>query len=254
MRLTIRAGRGQAVNSKIELHQSIAPGALRTNRAFDLDAFAADYGGVTESKCRAGTLLYRQGEPADAMYYLQSGQVQITVVSSQGKEGILNLVDPGGWCGEGSLLGNRRRVATASCIAEGVVARLERANILQAIRQNPLVAEFFVSFALQKVIELRENLISQLFESSEARLARALLILANHGRGGAQSRVIRNVDQESLAQMVGTTRSRVNHFMNKFRRLGHIDYEGGIIFVHSSLATTAEGLSSFPDDDMAVAC
>lgn len=243
------------MNSRFESSQSIAAGALRTHRTFDLDAFAADYGGVTVSKCRQGTLLYRQGEIADAMYYLQSGQIQITVVSSQGKEGILGLVDPGGWCGEGCLLGNRQRVATASCIADSVVARLERGSLLRAIRQDPLIAEFLVAFSLQKAIELRDSLISQLFDSSERRLARALLVLANRGRGGAKNTIIRNVDQEGLAQMIGTTRSRVNHFMNKFRRLGHIDYDGGVIFVHRSLANIA-----FPDDQprpdgaIAVAC
>jgi CRP-like cAMP-binding protein len=243
------------MNSRIESSQSIAAGALRAHRTFDLDTFAADYGGVTVSKCRAGTLLYRQGESADAMYYLQSGQIQITVVSSQGKEGILGLLDPGGWCGEGCLLGNRQRVATASCLADSVVARLERGSVLRGIRQNPLIAEFFVAFALRKVIELRGNLISQLFDSSERRLARALLVLANHGRGeakngsDAKNNVIMNIDQEGLAQMIGTTRPRVNHFMNKFRRLGHIDYEGGVIFVHSSLANMAFSDDVAPPND-----
>lgn len=223
------------------------------NRAFDLDRFASDYGGVAVSKCGVGTVLYRQGEPADSLYYVQSGQVQITVVSRQGKEAILNLVDPGGWCGEGCLLGNRRRVATATCIADSGIARLDHTNVIRAIRQNPAIAEFFVGFALRKVVELRENLISQLFETSERRLARALLILANHGRSGAKDHVIRNLDQESFAQMIGTTRSRVNHFMNKFRRLGYIDYEGGTILVHGSLANIAEGLCPPSDDEIAIA-
>ncbi len=196
------------------------------------------------------------------MYYIQSGQIQITVVSSQGKEGILGLLDPGGWCGESCLLGKRQRVATASCIADSVVARLERASVLRGIRQNPLIAEYFVALVLQKAIELRENLISQLFDTSERRLARALLVLANHGRGeaknggDAKNNVIMNIDQEGLAQMIGTTRSRVNHFMNKFRRLGHIDYDGGVIFVHSSLANIAFHDDVVPphDDEMAIAC
>jgi len=244
------------MNSRFENNQPGSVGGLLTNRTFDLDAFAADYGGVTVSKCREGTLLYRQGEPADAMYYLQSGQIQITVVSSQGKEGILGLLDPGDWCGEGCLLGNRRRVATASCIIDSAVARLERRSVLRGIRQNPAIAEFFVDFALHRVIQLRESLISQLFDSSERRLARALLVLATHGQRGAAHIVIRNVDQEGLAQMIGTTRSRVNYFMNKFRRLGYIDYEGGAIFVHNSLSTIAlyDGAPPPPDDGMAIAC
>jgi len=243
------------MNTRTESHQSIAGGALRTTRTFDLDTFTADYGGVTVAKCRDGTLLYRQGENADAMYYLQSGQIQITVVSSQGKEGILNFVDPGGWCGEGCLLDNRQRVGTASCITDSVVARLERASVLRGIRQNPLIAEYFVGLVLQKVIEVRDSLISQLFDTSERRLARTLLVLASRGRGDAKDNVIRNVDQEGLAQMIGTTRSRVNHFMNKFRRLGHIDYDGGVIFVHSSLANIAfRDDVTPPHDAIAIAC
>lgn len=244
------------MNSRIDGNPSISAGALRTKRSFDLDAFAANYGGVTVSKCREATLLYRQGEPADAMYYLQSGQIQITVVSSHGKEGILGLLEPGNWCGEGCLLGNRIRVATALCYSDSVVARLERANIVRAIRENPAIAEYFIVFALQRVVQLRENLISQLFDSSEKRLARALLVLANYGRGGGTDNVIRKVDQEGLAQMIGSTRSRVNHFMNKFRRLGYIDYQGGVIFVHSSLANVAlhEDLLSPFKNDLAIAC
>jgi len=244
------------MNSRIDANPSVAGGALRPTRSFDLDAFIAKYGGVTVSKCRDGTLVYRQGEIADAMYYLQSGQIQITVVSSQGKEGILAVVEPGTLLGEGCLLGNRRRVASASCISDSVVARLERANVARAIRENSAIAEFFVVFALQKLVRLRENLISQLFDSSEQRLARLLISLANAGGGRAMNNVIRNVDQEGLAHMIGTTRSRVNLFMNKFRRLGYIDYEGSVIFVHGSLANAAiheESLSRL-EDEIAVAC
>lgn len=242
------------MNSGIESKRSGSVGGLSATRTIDLDAFAADYGGVTVSKCREGTLLYRQGQPADAMYYLQSGQIQITVVSSQGKEGIIGLLDPGDWCGEGCLLGNRRRVATAACMIDSAVARLESRSVLRGIRQNPAIAEFFVGFALQRAIQLRENLISQLFDSSEKRLARALLVLAMHGRRGAAHNVIHNVDQEGLAQMIGATRSRVNHFMNKFRRLGYIDYKGGTIYVHNSLSNISPHDGPPADDGMAIAC
>jgi CRP-like cAMP-binding protein len=129
------------MNLRTDFNRSSADAALRTSRAFDLDTFATTYGGVAVSTCRVGTLLYHQGEPADAMYYLQSGQAQITVVSSQGKEGILNVLEPGDWCGEGCLLGKRQRVATASCIADSVVARLERTSVIRSIRQNPAIAE-----------------------------------------------------------------------------------------------------------------
>lgn len=135
-----------------------------------------------------------------------------------------------------------------------VVARLERASVIRSIRQNPAIAEFFVALAMRKAVELRENLISQLFDSSERRLARSLMVLANDGRSGVASKVIRNVDQESLAQIIGSTRSRVNHFMNKFRRLGYIDYDGGMIVVHGALAGIALEDASSPRDEIATAC
>jgi CRP-like cAMP-binding protein len=147
-------------------------GVLDSRRSFDVEAFAANYGGVALSRLKPGTVLYSQGEPADARYYLQDGQLQITVVSSQGKEGILGVLEPGDFCGEGGLLANRIRVATATCIADSVVARIERASAVRAIRENAEIAGFFLAFALRRVVDLRENLISQLFDSAETRLAR----------------------------------------------------------------------------------
>ncbi len=231
-------------------------GALQSSRSLDVEALAARYGGVTILRLKAGARIYRQGEPADAMFYLQHGQVQITVVSSHGKEGNLGVLHGGSFCGEGCLLGNRVRVATAVCLADSVVARLERGNVIRAIRSDPAIAEFFVAFALRSLFRLRENLISQLFDSSEQRLARALLLLANHDGDFGADDLIRNIDQESLAQMIGTTRSRVNQFMNKFRKLGYIDYDCDVIAVHRSLSHFALGKDTFgaPDDDIAVAC
>jgi CRP/FNR family cyclic AMP-dependent transcriptional regulator len=196
--------------------------------SFDVEAFAASYGGVAVSRLRSGTVLYSQGEPADSLHFLQNGQLQVTVVSSQGKEGILGVLSSGDICGEGCLLGNRNRVATVACIADSLVARIERASALRAIQENAAIAGFFLAFALQRVVRLRENLISQLFDSSEKRLARTLLVLADQNRNGGPYNVIRNIDQEGLAQMIGTTRSRVNHFMNKFRRLHYVDYGGAV--------------------------
>jgi CRP/FNR family transcriptional regulator, cyclic AMP receptor protein len=229
---------------------------LESGKSFDVAAFAKKYGGVAVSSLKSGSVVYGQGEPADAMYFLQSGQIQITVLSSQGKEGILGLVDAGSFCGEGCLLGNRIRAATATSTTLSVVARFERASIIRAVRENPAIAEFFVVLALSKAIQLRENLISQLFDSSEARLARALLLLANHSPDGGSKNIIKNVDQEGLAQMIGTTRSRVNHFMNKFRKLGFIDYQGGVILVRNSLAKVAQGEEMFggSEDGIAAVC
>lgn len=214
-----------------------AGAALAASPPLDLRAFAKHYGGVTSAPLKAGMLLYSQGEPADALFYIKEGRVQVTVLSSQGKAGILGVLGRGEVCGEGCLLGNRRRVATAMCIADGQIARLERANVVRAIREDAAIAEFFIVFALSSVVRLRENLISQLFDSSEQRLARVLLALAD--RGGGSENAIRNVDQEALAQMIGTTRSRVNQFMNKFRNLRCIDYDGSTIIVHGALSKFA---------------
>jgi CRP-like cAMP-binding protein len=223
--------------AKIDGHRSVVVRALESEEKFEAAAFGAKHGGVTLAMLKPGSVLYSQGEIADALYYVQAGQIQVTVVSSHGKEGILDVLDRGTFCGEGCLLGNRIRIATAACLTASTVARLERANVVRAIREDPAVAEFFLAFALTSVARLRENLISQLFDSSERRLARVLLALAGCGSGCREDRhcVIRNVDQEALAQMIGTTRSRVNHFMNKFRDFGWIDYDSSVIRVRASL-------------------
>jgi CRP-like cAMP-binding protein len=226
-----------APSPKSNGNHSVVGGAFDSTQTFNAAAFGAKYGGVTMATLRAGAALYRQGEAADALFHIGSGQIQITVVSSQGKEGILGILDGGAICGEGCLLGNRIRIATAACLTASTVARFERANVVRAIRGDPVIAEFFVVLALASAARLRENLISQLFDCSERRLARVLLALAHCGKGFPDSRhsAIRNVDQEALAQMIGTTRSRVNHFMNKFRDFGWIDYDSGVIRVCSSL-------------------
>ncbi len=234
--------------SRTRVNPPAAGGTLDTRRTLDVEAFARSYGGVTVSRFKAGTLLYSQGEPDNAMYCLREGQIQITVVSSDGKEGILDVIDPGSFFGESCLLGNRLRVATAVCMTDCLVARLESASIVRAVRENPTIAELFVVFGLTKAAQLRESMISQLFDSSEKRLARTLVLLANHG---GRKNIIRNIDQEGLAQMIGTTRPRVNYFMNKFRKLGYIQYTGSIIFVHSSLSDVAlcEGVFVFDASD-----
>jgi len=203
-------------------------------QSFDLESFAAKFGGTTTSTVKAGTSLYRQGERADCLFYLQAGQVQLTVVSPEGKQAIIAVLNAGDFCGEGALISEKLWVSTATCLADSVVARIERANVIRAIQQDPLFAEFYLVYILNRTVRLRDSLISQLFDSSERRLARILLLLANYGTEGRKETVIGNLDQEALAQMVGTTRSRVNHFMNKFRKLGYIDYNGDIA-VHSSL-------------------
>jgi len=224
----------------------VSGSSFESSQSFDLESFAAKFGGTTTSTVKAGTALFRQGERADSVFYIQAGQVQLTVVSSEGKQAIIAVLGAGDFCGKGALISGKLWSSTATCLTDGVVARIERANMIRAIQQDPLFAEFYIVNILNRTARLRDSLISQLFDSSERRLARTLLLLANYGREGRKETVIGNIDQETLAQMVGTTRSRVNHFMNKFRKLGYIDYNGDIA-VHSSLVNVV--LQDQPPDE-----
>lgn len=202
----------------------------------DIESFAAKHGGVTQLKFKSGARLYAQGQPANCLFYIQSGRVQLSVVSPSGKEAIIMVLNPGDLAGEGCLIGELTHLATALCIAESTVMRVERATVLRAIQEDARFAEFCVLYSINRSARLRDRLISQFFDSSEQRLARLLLLLAHHGQDGSKEHAIGNLDQEALAQMIGTTRSRVNHFMNKFRRLRYIDYNGHIT-VRSSLTS-----------------
>jgi CRP/FNR family cyclic AMP-dependent transcriptional regulator len=213
---------------------SIGRHVFGSKRTFDIESFAKTYGGVTRSTFKPGARLYVQGEPANCMFYVLHGQVELAVVSPVGKEAILSVLNAGDFCGESCLVADQFRVSTALCIADSVIARLERANVVRAIQQDPSFAEFFLVCVLTRAFQLSDSLVSQLFNSTERRLARVLLSLANYGKDGEPETVIDHLDQEALAQMVGSTRSRVNFFMNKFRKLGYIDYNGHID-VHSSL-------------------
>jgi CRP-like cAMP-binding protein len=199
---------------------------VQLGRSFDVDSFAARYGGVTRSAFKAGALVYSQGAPADAVFYIVHGQIQLTVLSDQGKEAIIGILDAGDFCGEACLIGERMLVSTATCLANSSVARLERTAVMQAIHADPHFAEFYLVYTLIRSVRLRDSLIGHLFYSSEGRLARTLLLLADNGGDCGGDAVIGKIDQEALAQMVGTTRSRVNFFMTKFRKLGYIDYNG----------------------------
>ncbi len=227
-------GRGSGIRNEPERNVGEA---LTAMPSFDPGAFGTKFGGVTTATVRPGYVLFSQGDAADALFYIKAGQVRITVLSHRGKVGILGILESGDFCGEGSLLGKRLRRATATCIAESVVVRLESANVVRAIREDPAVAEFFLVLALTGAVRLRERFIGQLFDSGERRLARSLLALAHCGRGFPDSRqyLIRNVDQGELAQMVGITRSRVNGYMIKFRDAGWIDYSNRVIRVRPSL-------------------
>ena len=178
--------------------------------------------------------MYAQGAPADAVFYIQSGKVKKTVVSEQGKEAVVALFGTGDFFGEGCLAGQTKRLATVSAMTECVIAQISNADIARVIHEQPAFAEMFIAHLLARNSRVEEDLVDQLFNSSEKRLARTLLLLANFGKDVEPEPVLAKISQETLAEIIGTTRSRVSFFMNKFRQLGLIDYNGHIE-VHRSL-------------------
>jgi CRP/FNR family transcriptional regulator, cyclic AMP receptor protein len=209
--------------------------AKKSRAKFDPEAFLAKAdGGVTISKYRKGQAVFAQGDPADSVLYIREGRVKIAVVSDQGKEAVVAFLKAGDFIGEGCLTGRPRRISTARALQDSVISRVDKATMTRILREQPNFSERFTAHLLARTIRVEEDLVDQLFNSSEKRLARALLLLANFGKDGKQEPVIAKVSQETLADMIGTTRSRVSHFMNKFRQLGYVDYNGDLE-VHSSL-------------------
>ncbi len=203
---------------------------------FDPSAFLAKAGKEkTVTKYAKDQMVFSQGDPADSVFYIQNGRIKITVISEHGKEAVVALLGLDEFFGEGCLAGQPRRMATATSMTECDIMRLEKAAIIRVLHEEPAFSEMFVAHLLARTIRVEEDLVDQLFNSSEKRLARALLLLANFGKEGRPEPVIAKVSQETLAEMVGTTRSRVSFFMNKFRRLGFISYDGATLEVHSSL-------------------
>ena len=202
---------------------------------FDPKDFLAKVGGGrTLAKYRKRTKVYVQGEAADAVFYIHKGRVKVSVISEQGKEAVVAILGKDEFCGEGCLGGQKRRIATATAMTECEIMRLEKPAFMNALHDQPTFSEMFVEHILVRTIRVEEDLVDQLFNSSEKRLARALLLLANFGKEGKPEPIIAKVSQETLAEMIGTTRPRVSFFMNKFRKLGFISYNGKIE-VHSSL-------------------
>jgi CRP/FNR family transcriptional regulator, cyclic AMP receptor protein len=202
---------------------------------FDPKEFLATVdGGRSISRYRKNEKVFSQGSPADAVFYIQKGKVKITVISEQGKEAVVAVLGPDEFCGEGCLTGQPVRLATATAITECEIMRLDKVVMVRVLHEEPAFSEMFVSHLLARTIRVEADLVDQLFNSSEKRLARALLLLANFGKDGRPEPVIAKVSQETLAEMIGTTRSRVSFFMNKFRKLGLIDYNGQIE-IHTSL-------------------
>jgi CRP/FNR family transcriptional regulator, cyclic AMP receptor protein len=191
-------------------------------------------GGRTISNYRKNQKIFSQGEPADCVFYILKGEIKVSVVSEQGREAVVALLGKDEFCGEGCLAGQNRRMATAVAITECEIMRIEKDAIIRTLNTEPAFSEMFVAHLLLRTIRVEEDLVDQLFNSSEKRLARALLLLANFGKEGKPEPIITKVSQELLAEMIGTTRSRVSFFMNKFRKLGFISYNGKIE-VHSSL-------------------
>jgi CRP/FNR family cyclic AMP-dependent transcriptional regulator len=209
--------------------------ASELNPSFDPKSFLAKIGeGRSIGEYRKDRIVFAQGDPADAVFYIQKGKVKVTVKSEQGKEAVVAILGADEFCGEGCLVGQSRRIATAAAMTECEIMRLEKGTIVLALHDEPAFSEMFVAHLLARTIRVEEDLVDQLFNSSEKRLARALLLLANFGKEGRPEPIIAKVSQETLAEMIGTTRSRVSHFMNKFRQLGFINYNG-TIEVHSSL-------------------
>ncbi len=202
---------------------------------FDPKVFLAKAdGGRTIAKYPVNQIVFSQGDLADSVFYIQDGKVKVTVISEQGKEAVVAILGLDEFCGEGCLAGQPRRMATATAMTECEIMRLEKAAIIRVLHDEPAFSEMFVSHLLARTIRVEEDLVDQLFNSSEKRLARALLLLANFGKEGRPEPIIAKVSQETLAEMIGTTRSRVSYFMNRFRQLGFIDYNGHLE-VHSSL-------------------
>jgi CRP-like cAMP-binding protein len=202
---------------------------------FDPKVFLAKVdGGRTISKYRKNQTVFSQGDDADSVFYIQKGKVKITVVSEHGKEAVVAILGRDEFCGEGCLAGQPKRIASATALTECDIMRIEKAAIIRVLHDEPRFSEMFLAHLLARAIRVEEDLVDQLFNSSEKRLARALLLLANFGKEGRPEPLIAKVSQETLAELIGTTRSRVSFFMNKFRKLGFISYNG-TMEVHSSL-------------------
>jgi CRP/FNR family cyclic AMP-dependent transcriptional regulator len=203
--------------------------------SFSPKAFLAKVGeGRNIGKYRKSEIVFSQGDAADKVFYIQKGKVKVTVVSEQGKEAVVAILGPSEFFGEGCLAGQAQRLSTAATMDPSVIVALEKSAIVRVLHEEPAFSEMFIAHLLGRTIRVEADLVDQLFNSSEKRLARMLLLLANFGKEGSPQPMIAKISQETLAEMIGTTRSRVSFFMNKFRKLGFITYNGGI-HVHSSL-------------------
>jgi CRP-like cAMP-binding protein len=202
---------------------------------FDPKKFLAKVGeGKTITNYYKDQIVFSQGDVADAVFYIQQGTIKLTVISEQGKEAVIAMLEPGQFFGEGCLNGHGLRVATTTAMDECVITRIAKADMIAALHNEPDFSELFMSYLLARNSRIEEDLVDQLFNSSERRLARLLLLLANFGKEARPEPIVGKISQETLAEMIGTTRARVSFFMNKFRKLGYIDYNGRLK-IHNSL-------------------
>jgi CRP/FNR family transcriptional regulator, cyclic AMP receptor protein len=209
--------------------------AVQKKQPFNVETFLTTVdGGRTIAKYRKGQMVYRQGDPADAVFYVEEGKVKVCIVNELGKEAVVAIHDKGDFFGEGCLLGQLLRLATVATMTECAIMRIDKPSMVRVLHDEPEFSERFMVFLLARNARVEEDLVDQLFNSSEKRLARTLLLMANFGKEGRPERVIAKISQATLADMIGTTRSRVNAFMNKFRKLGFIKYNGDLEF-HNSL-------------------
>jgi CRP/FNR family cyclic AMP-dependent transcriptional regulator len=204
---------------------------------FDTKTFLSTINGgrkiVVFSKKQA---IFAQGDSADAVFYVKEGKIRLTIVSKSGKEATLGILNEGDFIGEGCLTGQIRRLFSATAMTDCTVMRIDKKSMMDVLHREQTFSDMFVAYLLTRNIRYEEDLVDQLFNSSEKRLARILLLLAHFGKEGKQETVIPKMSQEMLAEMIGTTRSRVSFFLNRFRKLGFIDYDGGSgLQVHSSL-------------------
>src|SRR6202795_1528586 len=210
--------------------------ANNTNQAsFDPKVFLAKVGeGKTILEFSKDQIVFAQGDVADTIFYIQKGRVKVVVISEQGKEAVVGILEPGQFFGEGCMNGHSLRISTTTAMEQCLVTSITKTAMLETLHSEPTFSEMFMAYLLTRNSRIEEDLIDQLFNSSEKRLARLLLLLANFGKDGSPQSISPNISQETLAEMIGTTRSRVSFFMNKFRKLGFISYNGKIE-VHTSM-------------------
>jgi CRP/FNR family transcriptional regulator, cyclic AMP receptor protein len=207
----------------------------RAKALFDPKIFLAKVGeGNKVSEYRKDQIVFTQGDAGDAVFYIQKGEIKLTAISEQGKEAVVGILGPGDFFGEGCLNGHPLRVTTAMALDQCLITRIEKRAMIATMHDEPKFSELFMAYLLTRNSRIEEDLIDQLFNSSEKRLARVLLLLANFGKEGTPQPIVGKFNQETLAEMIGTTRSRVSFFMNKFRKLGYIEYNGKLE-IHNSL-------------------